>query len=252
MEQVVHPAVAGRHIHRPAPDKPPLKVNVFEKMQSSNTQLLPLFPYLGPGAIVPCGAIFHGGGGGGLGSVSEANAEFGRFFHDNQADEVALAWATDARPFGAGHLRVLPNHHGVEGRVGDPASAESFAVSTITQRQTTGAEQEETVTFRCRKCHTPLAQSHYHGLPPAAAAPGEGALDAYPPLPTIVGSAAVAERYNADEQQRRCQQCGTTNPIFPLESWGWDVYARQSRIVNAARLALDEAARTRVYAEPTE
>src|SRR5207302_9276842 len=106
--------------------------------------------------------------GGGLGSVSDANAEFGRFFHDNEADEVALAWATDARPFGAGHLRVLPNHHGVEGRVGDAASTESFAVSTITQRQTTGAEQEETVTVRCRKCHTPLVQAHYHGLPPAA------------------------------------------------------------------------------------
>ena len=37
----------------PRADRPPIRVNVFEAMQHSNTQLMPLFPYLHPGAMVP-------------------------------------------------------------------------------------------------------------------------------------------------------------------------------------------------------
>ena len=47
----------------PAPDKEPLKVNVFEFMKGANSALIPLFPYLDEGAIVPCGTMFDGGPG---------------------------------------------------------------------------------------------------------------------------------------------------------------------------------------------
>src|SRR5262245_7484110 len=123
----VHEQPAARRIPRPTAEKPPLKANIFERMQSSNTQLLPLFPYLGPGAIVPCGSIFRGGDAAGFASCGGEEESFGRFFHDNDADEVALNFATDLPPFGCGHLRVLANHHGVQGRVRDAADPNSFS-----------------------------------------------------------------------------------------------------------------------------
>ena len=54
---------ASRDHRIPPPDgtREPRKVNVFEQMQHANTQLIPLFPYYGPGAIVYSGAIFRGG-----------------------------------------------------------------------------------------------------------------------------------------------------------------------------------------------
>ena len=38
----------------PRPDRPPMHSNAFDVAQGSNTQLKPLFPYLHPGAMVPC------------------------------------------------------------------------------------------------------------------------------------------------------------------------------------------------------
>jgi hypothetical protein len=240
-DQVAGP-VRPHRIPPPAHDRPPLKANIFEKMQSANTQLLPLFPYLGPGAIVPCGALFRGGPPG-FASLGGADTEFGRFFHGNDADEVALSWAADTGPFGCGHLRVLANHHGVQGRVQDAASPDSFAVSTITQRQSVSGPQRETMTFRCSKCHEPLVQVEYDALPAALRDPRSPEADLYPVLPTIVGSAQVAETYNASEEQRTCGKCGTVSPVFPLETWGWSTHVLQSRVVNAARRMLDAAGR---------
>jgi hypothetical protein len=59
----------------------------------------------------------------------------------------------------------------------------------------------------------------------------------------ILGSAEAAEAYNASEEARTCPKCGTVNPPFPLEQWGWGVHAHNSRVVNAARRMLDAAAR---------
>ena len=45
-------------------EKVPMKVNAFDFIRGANTQLLPLFPYPGPGAIVPCCAAFESDGSG--------------------------------------------------------------------------------------------------------------------------------------------------------------------------------------------
>src|SRR6202035_127038 len=68
-----------RRIPLPREDRPPLKVNLFEKMQGGNCQLIPLFPYEDADSLVPAGAIFRG----------EPGADFGQFFHFNTVDEVA-------------------------------------------------------------------------------------------------------------------------------------------------------------------
>ena len=66
----------------PANDREPLRTNVFELMRSTTTQLLPLFPYLGPGAMLPAGALFRG----------RPGAEYGRFFHRNSEEEVSVCF----------------------------------------------------------------------------------------------------------------------------------------------------------------
>ena len=56
-------------------------------MRHANTQLVPLFPYYGPGAIVYSGALFRGGPG----------YDVGHFFHYNTVDEISFVWVRTAR-----------------------------------------------------------------------------------------------------------------------------------------------------------
>src|SRR5262245_17969552 len=84
----------------PTGERLPLKANVFQAMQSANTQLLPLFPYMGAGAIVPCGATFHGG-----------PIDWGRFFHTNPITEIVLALGTDGGNVQPGDVHVLAPTH---------------------------------------------------------------------------------------------------------------------------------------------
>ena len=66
MAQMTASSAAPAREHRippPTGAREPLKVNVYERMQHANTQLVPLFPYYGPGAIVYSGALFRGGPG---------------------------------------------------------------------------------------------------------------------------------------------------------------------------------------------
>jgi hypothetical protein len=67
----------------PRSDRPPLHSNAFDVAQGSNTQLKPLFPYLHPGAMVPCSALLIGG----------PKADYGHFFYHNTQHEIALALA---------------------------------------------------------------------------------------------------------------------------------------------------------------
>jgi hypothetical protein len=226
----------------PSDDKPPLKANLFDKLQATNTQLMPLFPYLDRGAIVPAASLMRGGTGAGFADFGGGHAEFGNFFHYNDADEVALTWATDGGTRAAGLIRCLPNHHGVQPHLREPNDPNCFSIVVITQRQADTGAQREAVEFRCRQCRQPLVHHEYDATPPAT--PREAAPEAepYPALPSILGSAAAAEAYNASEAARPCPKCGTVNPPFPLEQWGWSVHAQNSRIVNAGRRMLDAAA----------
>jgi hypothetical protein len=224
---------ASHRIPRPRGDRLPLKANVFEAMQSANTQLLPLFPYLGEGAIVPCGATFSGG-----------QHDFGHFFHSNPLDEIVVAFGADGGNIQPGDVHVLAKTHGVRPYLKDPTSPDSFLVVCITQREAPEAPGygREAITFRCQQCSEELLRFEYAAaaLPPR----DQRAADAepYPAFTTLVGTLDASNTFNDDEAQRTCAKCGTVNPPFPIDLWGLRAYVQQSRTVNAARRALDAAA----------
>jgi hypothetical protein len=234
---------SGRRIAPPTDAKAPLKANVFEVAKNSNTQLVPLFPYFGAGAIVPAASVMRGGTGEGFADFGGGKSEFGNFFHHNDVDEVALVWATDGGPRAAGLIRCLANHHGVQPHLRDPDDPTCFSLNVITQRQTESGPQREAVEFRCKKCRETLIHHEYDATPVPEGAEPSADADPHPALATILGSAEAAETYNASEAARTCPKCGTVNPPFPLEQWGWGIHAHNSRIVNAARRMLDAAAR---------
>jgi hypothetical protein len=234
----VQPQTAARpsshRIPRPTGERLPLKTNVFEVMQSANTQLLPLFPYLGEGAIVPCGATFSGG-----------PHDFGHFFHTNPLDEIVVAFGTDGGNIQPGDVHVLAKTHGVRPYLKDPTSPDSFLLVAITQREATEAPGygREAITFRCQKCAEELFSLEFAALalPPRDQRPADA--ETYPAFGTLVGTLDAANAFNADEAQRTCKKCGTVTPPFPVDLWGLRAYVQQSRTVNAARRALDAAAR---------
>jgi hypothetical protein len=215
--------------HRiPHPDgvREPLKINVFERMQSANTQLVPLFPYYGPEAFVYCGALFRG----------RPGYNVGHFFHNNTRQEVSFVWGSNGALINTGRIMATPNLHGVNSFLRDPESPENFLVIAICQRQTDGEEQTEAFIWRCSECHNHLFQ--YEGTH----VPSDDPAVRFPGLPTITESVEPAERFNADESIRTCTKCGHVNDRFPLELWGWAQWDRQQRTVNDARDALLEKA----------
>ncbi|MGH7899484.1 MAG: hypothetical protein ACREQQ_16130 [Candidatus Binatia bacterium] len=225
------PSRGTRRIPPPDGSREPLKVNVFEKMQTGNTQLMPLFPYLGPGAIVPAGAIFQGA----------PNADYGQFFHSNSVDEVVVVFGAEGALLQSGQVYVTANTHGVNAFLKDQTNPESYLVVTITQRQRVGERQQEALVIRCRKCSEPLVKLEYDATP----APGDSRTEEgpYGMFPTIPWSARMAEELNESEEKRTCAKCGTVNPRFPLPPWGWAAYREQSRTVNASWRAFRKAAR---------
>jgi hypothetical protein len=220
----------------PLPDgrREPRKVNVYEQMQHANTQLVPLFPYYGPGAIVYSGAIFRGGPG----------YDVGHFFHDNTVHEVSFVWGASGALIDTGRIMATPNLHGVNSFLRDPESPESFLLITICQRQTDDVQTERLV-WRCSECHEHLLQHEY------SATPADEEEDRFPGFPTLNESVEPVARYNSDEAIRTCPKCGHVNDPFPMEMWGWAQWARQQRTVNDARDALLAKASSTLGAEGT-
>lgn len=200
--------------------KVPLKVNAFELVRGSNSQLLPLFPYTGPGAIVPCSAAFESDGSG---------THIGYFLHENTVDEVAVTMGSNGR-VRTGDVAVGSRLHGVGGDSSEPF----FAVMVITQRQLEDGAQEEAISFQCEQCNAIL---HHHPFSESAGGEGE-----FAGLPTIMGSEAAALGFNASEEVRTCKECGHVSQPFPLYIWGWSNYVRNTRVVTKASKLLAEAA----------
>src|SRR5690348_2820172 len=127
-----------RRIPLPREDRPPLKVNIFEKMQAGNCQLIPLFPYEDADSLVPAGAIFRG----------DPGADFGQFFHFNTVDEVAHVFGTNGALLQTGQIYATQPLHGVNSFLKDPPNAENFLVIAVTQHQRASGPQNEPVIFR--------------------------------------------------------------------------------------------------------
>jgi hypothetical protein len=227
-----------RTIPKPDPEREPLKANAYRLAQHSPTALVPLFPYFDEGAIVPCVATFSGGPG----------KRYGRFQHFNTVDEVAVMFGASGQlSRGSGLVRVGPKLHMVQAPMDNAEDPANAGVAVITQRQSIGKEQREEYRFVCEKCDRRLFIRAVEANPPKRGSTQSAGSAAFL---TIVETYEAARRFNEDEKARTCRHCGHQNPPFPLESWGWDVYVRQSEVVRRAEAALAAASSARRQSGP--
>lgn len=211
---------------KPSSGKTPLKANAYEAARQGNTQLLPLFPYLGPGDMVPCCAAIESGG-------KASNFRVGYFLHTNTVDEVAVSFGSGGGHIRTGDVHVGPREHGVGGDSDEPF----FTIFTITQRQLEHGEQTEALAFQCDKCANELHRYRF------SSADDADRQTYFAVLPTIKGSYAAAAGLNTSEEKLTCSKCGHVNQAFPLPVWGWDNYLRRTSIAERAHAALQEASR---------
>jgi hypothetical protein len=211
----------------PRADRPPLRVNVFEAMQHGNTQLMPLFPYLHPGAMVPAGAMIIGG----------PEADYGHFFHHNTQDEVVLALAANGAVLATGQVFVGARVHGVNSFLKNEKDPKSFAIMVITQRQADSGPQTEACSLRCEQCHEEIYFKEFDATPPV------DALESDHPFVSVAVLPDLFAEFNGDAARRVCGKCGHVNKPFPVAAWGWDKYAKQSQTAIAGREALLQATR---------
>lgn len=214
----------------PSGAKEPLKVNVYRFIQNTPSTLVPLFPYFDEGSIVPCTATFRGAPG----------KKFGRFQHFNTVDEVVIMFGAQGGRSGVGFVRVGPKLHPVGAPFDDEDDPDSLRVTTITQRQLIGKPHREEIRFLCDGCDRRLHTDKFDSTPPKRDRQTE-TMGRHAPFPTIIESYKSATRFNENEAARKCPHCGHQNPPFPIESWGWDGYARQAGIVKLAVESMDAA-----------
>jgi len=210
----------------PRADRPPLHANLFAAMQTGNTQLMPLFPHLYPGAMVPAGAILRGG----------PDKDHGHFFHHNTVDEVVVAFAANGSLLKTGQVFVGGRVHGVNSFLKDEKNPESFAIMCITQRQAEDGPQHEAVSLQCEACREEVFRYEYD------ATPQPDADTISHPFPSLTIPAKAMADYNSKTANRTCPKCGHVNAPFPLRDWGWEAYVDQSATVHDGVDALRDAA----------
>jgi len=200
------------------PGKVPLKRNLFEEVihATGTLELVPVFPYLDNGAIVPCLSVSMGG----------TNAQRFQFFHDNVVPEVLLCLAEQQGALKAGQMMVLPNLHGVNNFLKDLQDESAYLVVLITVRMNHQDEQREGFLIRCEQCNELLYQ-RYQNIKHGAERPY------YPEFYALAFYADVVDEFNASD--RVCPKCGHVQPPFPAEQMGWRRYAMQIQVANRAR-----------------
>ena len=199
-----HPLVAG---------KKPIKKNLFEEVihATGTLELVPVFPYLDDGAIVPCLSVSIGG----------PNAQKFQFFHDNVVPEVALCLAGEDSALRTGQLMVLPNMHGVNNFLKDLANENAYMVVLITIRMNAHDSQDEGFLIRCEKCNELVYQRETnikHG-PPRPFTPNSTHLDFM--LMRLTSSTPQIGRVQSVAMSRSC--------FLPSRSGG-DVTRSRSRL----------------------
>lgn len=213
---------------RPAPHKRPVKVNVFEMVTRSvgTLQLVPIFPYMDDGAIVPCLSITKGGG----------ELEPFQFFHANVVAESILCLAEQGATMKTGQLIKTTPVHGVNTFLKKPKDPESFYVVLVTIRMLGDKVQQEGFILRCSKCNTIVYQRDFDVK--------QGPTwKHYAEFYALRYYAECCEEFNADEAKRTCPKCATVQQPFPLKQMGWRLYADNVEVANRGREALENAAR---------
>ena len=216
----------GLSIPPPRADRPPLRKNVYESVQKGNSALLPLFPHLYPGAMVPASAGFRGG----------PDKRYGHFFHHNTVDEVTMTFGANGALLKPGQMFVGARLHGVDSFLKNENDPESFAIFCITQRQSESGPQKEAFSIACAECREEVFRIDLDVTPKPEASEGEL------PFATIEFSEDAVNTFNADKATRTCAKCGHINEPFPGEIWGWSQYTEKSGIVTEGRDTLESIA----------
>jgi len=209
-----------------APGKRPLKVNVFAHMMGHQGMLeqLPLFPYLGPGDIVPTAAL----------SLTMPDMPRVHFYHYDDVPEVILCMASEGGLIATGQLYLQQDTHGVTTFIRQPAGVEGkhYLISLIIIRMKSVGPQNEGFLLRCTKCNEVVfcMDRDVWKAPPHAH---------YPELANIRFYADAADAYNAEP--RPCGKCATMQPRFPAELMGWRRYVQYLELANRARSDIETA-----------
>jgi hypothetical protein len=210
-----------------APGKRPLKVNAFEQMTAHQGLLeqIPIFPYFGPGDIVPTAAF----------ALSLPDMPRIHFYHYNDVAEVILVLAGDGALLGAGQLYLQEGTHGVTTFLRKPQAAEaaSYVVAYIVMRMKQAGPQNEGFILRCPKCNEIVFEMRRDVFSPPDPRP-------VPELLNVRFYADAADAYNAG--RRACDKCGEAQPRFPVELVGWRRYAQYVDLANRARDSILAAA----------
>lgn len=209
-----------------APGKEPRKVNVFEQMTAHQGMLeqLPLFPWFGPGDIVPTAAL----------SLTLPETPRLHFYHYNDVPEVILCLAAEGGLIATGQLYLQQGTHGVTTFIRQPTGPEGkhYQISLIIVRMKPEGPQNEGFILRCFKCNDVvyrLDRDVWEGPPHRY----------YPELANVRFYADAADDYNA--APRACAKCGAAQPRFPVELTGWRRYAQYAELANRARRDMEAA-----------
>jgi hypothetical protein len=209
-----------------APGKTPRKVNVFESMLAHQGMLeqTPLFPYFGPGDIVPTAAL----------SLSLPDMPRTHFYHYNDIPEVIIAMAGEGSSLAAGQVYLQQGTHGVTTFLRSPKAPEgkAYQISLIIIRMNQRGPQNEGFIMRCDRCNEivfRMDRDVFEGPPHRY----------YPELANLRFYADAADAFNAEE--RACAACGAIQPRFPAEIMGWRRYAQYAELANRARANIEAA-----------
>jgi hypothetical protein len=210
-----------------APGKQPRKVNVFAHMMSHQGMLqqAPMFPYFGPGDIVPTAAL----------SLTQPNTPRVHFYHANEVSEVILCMASAGGLIATGQLYLQQGTHGVTTFLRQPSGPEGkhYQISLIIFRMQPAGPQHEGFVLRCGTCNEIVFRMDRDvWQPPVAHAH-------YPELANLRFYADAADAYNAEP--RTCRACGAAQARFPSELMGWRRYVQYVELANRARRDLEAA-----------
>jgi hypothetical protein len=216
----------------PSGEREVVKLNIFERAISLNSQLAPVFPYFGPGELVANACLLRG----------QPEEEYGQFFHENSQEEVAIAFGSNLAMLPVGALLVSPKIHGVNSFLKESHNPEAFLLLVIIQRQIEAdaapEEQYEAAHIRCSECNDLLLRHVFSADPLKPHEHGGRADDRYQSFATIHGTLTATQLFNDDEEMRTCGKCGHVNVPFPHDTWGWHDWVTQQRTVNEARRQL--------------
>jgi hypothetical protein len=185
---------------------------------------LPMFPWFGPGDIVPTAAL----------SLTLPETPRLHFYHYNDVPEVILCMAGEGGLIATGQLYLQQGTHGVTTFLRQPTGAEGkgYQISLIILRMKAEGPQNEGFILRCLKCNDVVFRQD-RDVWSGAAQPF------YPELANVRFYADAADAYNAEP--RACPKCAAPQPRFPTELVGWRRYAQYVDLANRARRDMEAA-----------